>query len=199
MVRATGGSVPAGDGLARLTRGLGSRHSPDVAAVEARLAVIRRPRVVHGDPGEDRQSGSSPSMSPVYPPMTSAFGVLVWLSAARRVRTVPQATSVAATTVSVRPATETASRNCMVCCVLQFDVAMSPVKIAARMVPVTATPTPVATSEAVSTSAAPIDVRFSGRPRSTFVPATTPFTRIPAATRTSAIAIHRYPKRPSTA
>jgi transposase len=36
----------AADDLARLTRGLGSRHYPDVAAVEARLAVIGKTRRV---------------------------------------------------------------------------------------------------------------------------------------------------------
>ncbi|MNC80832.1 hypothetical protein D3C75_1337600 [compost metagenome] len=51
-------------------------------------------------------------------------------------------------------------------------------------------PTAVATSLAVSTSAAPIVVRSAGRPRSTFVPATTPLTRIPAATSTSETATH---------
>ena len=71
---------------------------------------------------------------------------------------------------------------------------MSPVNSAARMVPVTAMPTPEATSVAVSTSAAPIVVRFFGRPRSTLTPATTPTTRIPAATSTRAIATHTYPK-----
>ena len=74
---------------------------------------------------------------------------------------------------------------------------MLPVNSAARMVPVTAMPTPEATSEAVSTRAAPIEVRFSGRPRSTLTPATTPTTRIPAATSTSAIATQTYPKLPS--
>lgn len=38
----------ARDDLARLTRGLGSRHYPDTAAVEARLAVIGRTRRVAG-------------------------------------------------------------------------------------------------------------------------------------------------------
>jgi hypothetical protein len=38
----------ARDDLARLARGLGSRHYPDIAAVEARLAVIRRTRRVAG-------------------------------------------------------------------------------------------------------------------------------------------------------
>ena len=38
-----------------------------------------------------------------------------------------------------------------------------------------------------------IEVRFAGKPRSTLTPATTPTTRIPAATRTSAIANQTYP------
>jgi transposase len=38
----------AADDLARLTRGLGSRHYPDAAAVETRLAVIARTRRVGG-------------------------------------------------------------------------------------------------------------------------------------------------------
>jgi hypothetical protein len=47
--------------------------------------------------------------------------------------------------VSGRPAIVTSSWNWAVYCVLQFDLAMSPVKSAAR-VPVTAMPTPEATS-----------------------------------------------------
>ncbi len=54
----------------------------------------------------------------------------------------------------------------------------------------TAMPTPEVTSVAVSVSAAPIVVRFAGRPRSTLTPATTPTTRMPAATSTRAIATH---------
>lgn len=52
-------------------------------------------------------------------------------------------------------------------------------------------PTPDATSMAVSTRAAPIEVRLAGSPRSTLTPATTPTTRIPAATITSAMATHQ--------
>jgi hypothetical protein len=63
-------------------------------------------------------------------------------------------------TVIIRPATETASWNCAVCRGLQFEVAMSPVKSVARMVPVTAMPAPVETCDGVSTSAAPIELRF---------------------------------------
>ena len=91
----------------------------------------------------------------------------------------------------------TVSRNSALCCALQLDVAMSPVNSAARMVPVTAMPTPEANSVAVSVSAAPIVVRFSGRPRSTLVAATTPTTRSPAATSARAIATQTYPKLPS--
>ena len=123
-----------------------------------------------------------------YAGIASSAGVAARPSAPRRVRTIPQPTSAAATTVSVRPAIVTASRNSAVCCALQLDVAMSPVNSAARTVPVTAMPTPEATSVTVSTSAAPTVVRFFGRPRSTLVAATTPTTRIPAATSASAIA-----------
>jgi transposase len=51
----------ARDDLARLTRGLGSRHYPDTAAVEARLAVIGRTRRVAGylqtTTGTDAETG----------------------------------------------------------------------------------------------------------------------------------------------
>ena len=83
------------------------------------------------------------------------------------VRRIAQPTSAPATAVSARPAIVTASRNPAVCCELQLDAAMSPVNSAARMVPVTAMPKPEATSVAVSMRAAPIVVRFFGRPRST--------------------------------
>ncbi|HEY5224756.1 MAG TPA: hypothetical protein VIJ18_17125 [Microbacteriaceae bacterium] len=45
----------------------------------------------------------------------------------------------------------------------------------------------------MSVSAAPIDVRFFGRPLSTLMAATTPTTRSPAATSASAIATNTYP------
>jgi hypothetical protein len=101
-----------------------------------------------------------------YPPKTSAIDVLVRPSAALRGRRIAHPTSAAATTVSTRAEIVTASRNSTVCCVLQFDVVMSPVNNAARVVPVTAMPTPELTSVAVSTRAAPIVVRFFGKPRS---------------------------------
>jgi hypothetical protein len=113
------------------------------------------------------------------------------------VRAIPQPTSAAATTVSVRPAIVAAIRNSVTCCALQFEVAMSPLNNTARIVPVTAIPTPVATSDAVSTRAAPIEVRSSGSPRSTLTPETTPTTRMPKDTSTSAIATQRYPRLPN--
>jgi hypothetical protein len=62
------------------------------------------------------------------------------------------------------------------------------------MVPLTATPMPVAASWAVSTSAEPMEVRSSGSPLSTLVPAMTPLTRMPAATSISDTPIHAYPR-----
>jgi len=67
-------------------------------------------------------------------------------------------TSAAATTLSERPATVTARWNSAAWWVLQSAAAMFPVNRAARMVPVTAMPIPVASSLEVSTSAAPIEV-----------------------------------------
>lgn len=56
-----------------------------------------------------------------------ALAIRYGKTAALRVRRIPRPTSAAATTVSTRPVIVTASWNCAVCCVLQFDVAMSPV------------------------------------------------------------------------
>ena len=66
-----------------------------------------------------------------------------------------------------------ASRNSDVCCAVQPGVATLPAKSTARMVPATAMPTAAVTSVAVSISAAPIVVRFFGRPRRSPVGATT--------------------------
>jgi hypothetical protein len=103
----------------------------------------------------------------------------------RRDRTIPTATRAAAAAVRLSPEMVSAASNCPTWAALQLRVAMLPVKSAARMVPAAAMPIPVASSLEVSTRAAPTEVRSGGRPRSTLVPATTPTTRIPAATSTS--------------
>ena len=61
------------------------------------------------------------------------------------------------------------------------------------MVPEMAMPVPEATSVAVSVGAAPMVVWFCGSPRSTFTAATTPTTRNPAASSTSASATQAMP------
>ncbi len=86
----------------------------------------------------------------------------------------PQATNAAAIPVSASPAMRTDSWNSAVCCALHGAAAMLPVNSAARIVPATAMPIAEVTSLTVSVRAAPIVVRLSGRPRRTFVPATTP-------------------------